>query len=47
VDTRSILFELGRRGFVSGQEDMIVVIAFGLSASARETEESSAGHRIG
>jgi 4-hydroxy 2-oxovalerate aldolase len=35
VPVRDILAEVGRRGFVGGQEDMIIDVAVALSASAR------------
>jgi 4-hydroxy 2-oxovalerate aldolase len=35
IDVRPILMELGRRGMVGGQEDMIVDVALDLAAGAR------------
>ncbi len=35
IDVRTILMELGRRGMVGGQEDMIVDVALDLAAGAR------------
>jgi len=39
VDPREILFELGRRGVVAGQEDTIVEVA--LSLAAKPAEDAS------
>jgi len=35
LDTREILMELGRRGMVGGQEDMIVDVALDMVAQAK------------
>jgi 4-hydroxy-2-oxovalerate aldolase len=42
VDPREILVELGRRGVVGGQEDMIIDVAAGLARRAGERPEVSA-----
>ena len=39
LDTRDILVEIGRRGLVGGQEDMIVDIALDLAAGVQSTAE--------
>ena len=37
VDPREILFELGRRGVVAGQEDTIVEVALSLAAAKEDS----------
>jgi hypothetical protein len=44
VRTRDILLELGRRGVIGGQEDMIVEVAAELAARVRQDSVSPTMH---
>jgi 4-hydroxy 2-oxovalerate aldolase len=39
LDTRDIIVEIGRRGLVGGQEDMIIDIALDLAAGSQSTAD--------
>ena len=41
VDSKDILLELGRRGVVGGQEDMIIDVAVELERKAAEAQAAS------
>lgn len=43
LDTRAILVELGKRGMVGGQEDMIIDVALDMLKEGRGTSEERAG----
>lgn len=45
LDTRAILVEVGRRGLVGGQEDMIVDVALDLLASSDTTAAAGSDRR--
>jgi 4-hydroxy 2-oxovalerate aldolase len=41
VDPRDVLFELGRRGIIAGQEDVIIEVAVALAARNRPRDATT------